>query len=481
MSCPDLPPEHEARRLRALDALKLIDTPPDRAFEALATLAARLLDCPIGLVTLVEQDRQWIMAARGTDMVEGARRDSFCTHTIAADGPFVIPDATADARFVDNPLVTDGPQLRAYAGMPISARDPNDGARVAVGAVCALDTVPRRFTPEQQALLSPLSLLAEALFDARALQLQAEAQSHELRRRTRLARQAERIAEMGNWRLDLHDDSIAWSEGVYRIHELDPGKGPPLQDALDFYPEHARGLVSGALANTIETGAPFDIETDFVTARRRKRRVRAMGELELKGGVPTAVIGVFQDVTQRYAVEESLRRSASVDELTGIANRTAFNAELEKAVAVADRGDERLGLILIDGDFFKQVNDTHGHLAGDDVLRAYGRRLRRIAPDGGFAARLGGDEFGLILRGEPATRISEVVERLLTELRLPVRSGAGTIAVSATIGHACYRAEDATLRDFVHRADLALYEAKRRARGTAFAWGDLRDTDRHAA
>ena len=481
MSYPELSPEHEASRLRALSALKLVDTPPDRAFDALATLAARLLDCPIGLVTLVERDRQWIKAAQGIDLAEGARHDAFCSHTIACGGPFVVRDATVDPRFDTNPLVTERPALRAYVGVPIFARDPVGGARVAVGAVCALDTRPRSFTSDQQALLAPLSAIAETLFEARVLQLQAEAQSDELRRTARVSRQAERIAEMGSWRLDLSDDAITWSEGVYRIHELDPGKGVPLQGALEFYPEHARALVSGALANTIETGAPFDIETDLVTAKGARRRVRAMGELELKAGTPAAVIGVFQNVTERHAVEESLRRSASVDELTGIANRAAFNTALEHAVAVAQRGDERLGIVLIDGDHFKQVNDTHGHLAGDDVLRAYGRRLRRVDPDNCFAARLGGDEFGLIVRDHAAARISEIVDRLLIDLRVPVRTAAGVIPVSGTIGHACFHSKDTTLRDFVHRADLALYEAKRRARGTAYAWGDLREAERRAA
>ncbi|MES2339533.1 MAG: diguanylate cyclase [Pseudomonadota bacterium] len=481
MSSPEFPPAQEASRLRTIAALGLIDTPPDRAFDALAALAARLLDCPIGLVSLVEQDRQWIKAASGTTMSESARRDAFCNHTIAGSGPFVIDDATADGRFSTNPLVTGGPEIRAYAGIPISARDPEGGGRVAVGAVCAIDTVPRAFSPEQHALLAHLRSLAEALFDARTLQLQAEAQSEALRRSDRVSRQAERIAEMGTWHLDLSDESVVWSDGVYRIHEVAPGTDPNLQAALDFYPDHARATVSQALAATMDTGAPFDIEVDFITARGRKRRVRSMGELELRAGQPVAVIGVFQDVTERHAIEESLRRSASIDELTRIANRAAFNTELERAVASATAGDAALGLILIDGDHFKAINDTHGHLVGDDVLRAFGRRLRRVDPQHCFAARLGGDEFGLIVTGRAAGQISATVDRLLAELKMPVHSVDGVIQVSATIGHACFQAGEASVRDFIHRADVALYEAKRIARGSACAWGDLRGRERRAA
>ena len=168
MSYPILSPECEASRLRALSALKLIDTPPEAAFDALATLAARLLDCPIGLVTLIERDRQWIKAAEGTDVTENTRRDAFCSHTIAGDGPLIINDMTVDARFAHNPLVTNAPSLRAYAGVPITARDPDGGAQVPVGAVCVLDIKPRSFSPAQRDLLAPLSALAEALLDARA-------------------------------------------------------------------------------------------------------------------------------------------------------------------------------------------------------------------------------------------------------------------------------------------------------------------------
>lgn len=480
MSYPVASADQDASRLRALAALGLIDSPREREFDALAALVAQLLDCPIGLVSLIDRDRQWIKAASGTDLVETARKDAFCNHTIACEGTFVVDDATADARFCDNPLVTAGPEIRAYAGVPISSRDPQ-GGRVAVGAVCAIDTVPRVFTPEQRTLLAHFATLAEALFDARALQAQAEAQSQALRRSDRLSRQAERIAEMGTWRLDLGDDSILWSEGVYRIHEVEPGSQPPLQAALDFYPEHARATVAGALAATIETGAAFDIEVDLITAQGRQRRVRSMGELELHGGQPTAVIGVCQDVTERHRIEESLRRSASIDELTRIANRAAFNSALEQAVEAARGGDPRLGLILIDGDHFKSINDSYGHLAGDDVLRAFGRRLQRIDPANSFAARLGGDEFGLIVKGPAAAEIGALVERLIVDLASPVHAAADVIPVSATIGYACLRKEDASVRDFIHRADIALYEAKRAGRGTARAWGGLRRGDRRAA
>ncbi|MFD1787764.1 diguanylate cyclase domain-containing protein [Sphingomonas floccifaciens] len=471
-------PAATADRVRALAALDLIDAPPEREFEALAALAAKLLACPMGVVSMIDADRFLPLATAGGEGMSAPREHAFCNRTIAQSEPVTIADTTEDADFFASPFVTGAAGIRSYAGIAISAPDPAGGPRVPVGAVCGLDTQPRAFTAEQQAVLAHLKALAEALFDARALRVQAEAQSKALRRNDRIFRQAERLAAVGSWRLELESEAIVWSEGVYRIHDLTPGTPPPLSQALDFYPEYARALVSDGLARTMETGTPFDLETDFVSATGMKRRVRVMAELEVQGGQAVAVVGVFQDVTARYALEQDLRRSASVDALTNIANRAAFNVELERWVTAARADATPLELLLIDLDLFKQINDVHGHLVGDEVLRAFGRRLRRLHPTDAYAARVGGDEFALLLRGDAAIRAKELVAKLLADLKMPVHSAAGVIPVSGTIGHAAFDAGEDGLHAFVHRADTALYQAKRTQRGTARAWGQLRAGDR---
>ncbi|URW74755.1 diguanylate cyclase [Sphingomonas donggukensis] len=480
---PDPTPDmaRDASRLRALATLDLAGMPPEREFEALAALAAALLDCPIGMVTLIDRDRQWVAAAVGSDLTEVRRSEAFCNHTIESAAPLVVGDATRDPRFADNPFVTGSAGVRAYAGQAISAIDPATGSSVPVGAVCAVDTSARGFGAAHHSALDHLRQLAEALLEARALRHQAEAQAEALRRTDRAFRQAERMAQIGSWRLALEDDAVTWSEGVFRIYDLDPSGAPPLQNALEFFPPHARAQVTESLANTIETGAPFDIEVDFLTAKGRQRRVRSMGEIELKDGRPDSVVGVFQDVTDRHAIEESLRRSATIDVLTAIANRAAFTAEIERAVDAARVTNDPLALILVDLDRFKAINDGHGHLVGDDVLRAAGRRLRRVAPVGGFAARLGGDEFALLLTGRAAAQVDEVAERLRIELTMPVHVGGWAIETSATIGHASLCEDVDGPRALIHRADTALYHAKRSARGSVTAWGRMRPGERRRA
>lgn len=460
----------DACRVRAVAALDLADAPPEAEFEALAALAAQLLDCPIGLLTLIDQDTLWIAGSSGNDLRQTPRSESFCTHTIRSTEALIVDDVTADPRFAELPLVTGPSALRAYAGVAISARDPGTGRVLPVGAVCALDTDTRSFQPRHRDALVHLREVADALLAARMLRRQAEAQARQLERSDRTFRQAERLAQMGSWRMDLDDGALTWSDGIYGIYDLPIGTPPTREVALSCLPEPGHTLARKSLATLQETGTPFDHEIDLISAMGVRRRIRVVGELKLQNGRPVSMIGILQDITARYRLEESLRRLASVDSLTDIANRAAFNAELERWTTAARNDGTPLELVLIDVDLFKQINDRHGHVVGDAVLRAFGNRLRRVHAADTFAARTGGDEFALILRGDAARHAPRLVSDLLAELKMPVESAAGIVLVSGTIGHAAFDPADDSLDAFIHRADSALYQAKRTERGSARAW-----------
>lgn len=465
-------PQEEERRLAALYALDLLDSAPEEEFSAVAGLAAKLLGCPMALFTLIDRDRQWTKAQYGTGPVDVPRHVAFCSHTILGAEPFVVTDAARDKRFATNPLVTQDPNVRFYAGMPIRARS-EDGGLHNIGAVCAIDTVPRALSAEQEEALRHLASIAEALIAARGaareavrIAATAHAQAVELRRHAVTFRQAERLAKIGSWRLGLADGAVEWSEGIFRIHDMPPGGGVPVETALDFYPVSSRAVVADSLARAGEQGQPFDIEVDFVSATGVHRRIRTIGEPEREGDRIVAVAGVFQDITEQHRLSDALRRMATMDELTRIANRAAFNRALDGAVDEARREGTPLGLMLIDLDHFKSINDTHGHLVGDDVLRTVGRRLRAEWLQDSFVARLGGDEFAVIVTdGALCARLEELAERLDGELRRPAHTKAGELAMSATIGAARLAPEHAAVRDFVHAADNALYAGKRERHG----------------
>ncbi|MEG3087089.1 diguanylate cyclase domain-containing protein [Sphingomonas sp. PB4P5] len=465
----------EDRRLRALHALDLLDSEPEKAFDALVGLAASRFDCPVSLLTLIDRDRQWIKAKSGIDVEQTDRDVAFCDYTIRNDAPFIVNDALNDPRFASNPLVTDGPKIRFYAGAPIHIADGD--SRHAIGALCIIDDKPRTMTPAQITALTLMASIAEALIAARgaaneavSIAESAQQQSRILRRQERVFGQAERLAKIGSWRLDLATDEITWTDGMYRIHEIDGKQKPALHTSLDFYPPRDRAIVSEALARTMETGEAFEVEVDFVTAQGRRRRVRSQGEVEVEQGRAAAIVGVFQDVTDTYHVERKLREYASTDEVTQIANRAEFNRVLEAELQAA-RDGAGLVLVLIDLDDFKITNDTFGHLAGDDVLRAVGQRLRAPYLRGSFAARLGGDEFALLLTdpdliaNTPAT-----ITRLLEHLKAPVQSANTLLPMSGTIGSASPGPGVDTVRELMHAADVALYTAKRARRGTAHSF-----------
>jgi PAS domain S-box-containing protein len=150
-------PADEAERLVCLRTLAILDTPPDAAFDAITRATAQHLQCPIALVSLVDERRQWSKSRHGLAVTETPREMAFCAHAILGDDTFVIPDAQADARFRDNPLVTGEPHVRFYAGQPLRV----EGR--ALGTLCVIDRQPRDWTPAQAGFLRAMAEAAQSL------------------------------------------------------------------------------------------------------------------------------------------------------------------------------------------------------------------------------------------------------------------------------------------------------------------------------
>ncbi|MDB6116914.1 MAG: hypothetical protein JWO08_695 [Verrucomicrobiaceae bacterium] len=144
-------PANEGQRLAALRRYKILDTPSEPAFDDIALLASTICDTPIGVLTLVDADRQWFKAKVGLDAEQTPREHAFCAHTILGLNPMIVGDATLDARFADNPLVTGSPDIRFYAGAPLI-----DSEGFALGSLCVIDRKPRELQPHQQRALEAL-------------------------------------------------------------------------------------------------------------------------------------------------------------------------------------------------------------------------------------------------------------------------------------------------------------------------------------
>jgi DNA-binding response OmpR family regulator len=166
---PPRPPDEE-QRLATLYSLGILDTPDEQRFDRLTHLAARMLQVPVALVSLVDRDRQWFKSAHGGDVRQTPRETSFCAHAIAARELLMVPDALTDPRFADNPQVNGSKRLRFYAGCPLFVRES------CVGTLCVFDIRPRHLGTEQVSLLKDIAAQVE-----RELQLADPQSTHRMR------------------------------------------------------------------------------------------------------------------------------------------------------------------------------------------------------------------------------------------------------------------------------------------------------------
>jgi len=179
--------EVERNRLAALRSYRILDTEPEQAFDDLALLASQICGTPIALISLIDAERQWFKARVGVSVHETPRDIAFCTHAIQQNGLFIVPDASDDARFRDNPLVAAEPNLRFYAGAPLVTTEGH-----ALGALCVIDLQPRTLDHAQLEALEALKRQVVAQLELRRNLFELESA---LAERDRVEQARERLIE----------------------------------------------------------------------------------------------------------------------------------------------------------------------------------------------------------------------------------------------------------------------------------------------
>jgi len=219
-----------------------------------------------------------------------------------------------------------------------------------------------------------------------------------------------------------------------------------------------RERVLAAHARTHDTHEPLSIEYRLIARDGRVIWLRDEGVIVLDDhGKPLYLQGYLLDITREREAEIQLRQQALYDTLTGLANRAFFHERLRHAIKLRHEEGQATGLLYIDLDDFKGINDRWGHDLGDEVLKEVGRRIEQAIRPGDTAARLGGDEFAVVLT-EPLApdQAVGVAERLLNEIGRPMESGSAPVYMNASIGIAFGDHDETLLKE----ADIAMYRAK---------------------
>ena len=270
------------------------------------------------------------------------------------------------------------------------------------------------------------------------------------------------------------DLRVLWqAESIKRALGHDPVRlvGMPLRDLvhpddhpqLEHYAELAHGAPGFSLALALRLRASDGRFQQFDVVASNRLHDPAVGGHVLN----------MRDATERHRLERELRELATQrehdamhDPLTGLANRRRLFAVLEDALATARAGQTVLPMLLIDLDHFKELNDTLGHQAGDQLLREIGPRLHAAADGSRLVARLGGDEFAILLQpGVDAAQAAVTAERIRTAIEQPFRVRGLTLLVRASVGIALYPEHAESVETLMQRADVAMYSAKARGVG----------------
>ncbi len=287
--------------------------------------------------------------------------------------------------------------------------------------------------------------------------------------------EAQRIARTGSWELEFETNTMVWSDELCRIYGYPPEPVPSATDFLGrFHPDDVAALQELFRA-AINARSSFDVEHRIIQPDGELRWLRSQARAETSGATKTArMYGTAQDITEQKIAADSLAHQALHDPLTGLPNRTLFSDRLEQALGKIARTKTTLGVLFIDVDRFKVINDSLGHPAGDSLLRAMARRIQGELRLGDTLARFGGDEFAVLcedLAGE-ADAIA-IAQRIGDSMAEPLDWGDGELVVTVSVGIALASSPGISPVSLLRDADAAMYRAKEdgRDRSALFSSG----------
>ena len=456
MRCPSVIVD-EPDRLLALAEYGLDEEEILPDLEPVVQIAARMLDMPMAAVNMIGSDHVFFAASVGIGACDMRRENSFCAHAITQNEVMVVLDATLDPRFHDNPLVTGQAGIRFYAGVPL--RSPSGHA---LGALCVIDSRPRSiFSPHDGQRLKDLAQLASDKLELRRLENGRQNNGFRFE-------DIARTSPMSIVCFDTDQKITLWNAAAGAtfgyadievlgrpLHELLPINDGPLAITIDSLLHTAPPTIRGSVCEAVAVrrdGSTVPIEiSPFSWTEAGKKQFGAL----------------LSDITEQRRQEDLLHRMANFDALTGAANRSLL---LRRITAELGAGAP-VSVITLDLDHFKDINDTLGTSAGDQILSTIARRMQQCIRPIDTLARTDGDEFAILLPQVGDTlRSSEVAESLMATVATPIRVRGQKVQVSASCGIAVSPAHGQETEDLLSNAGLALHQARAEGRGRPFVF-----------
>jgi diguanylate cyclase (GGDEF)-like protein/PAS domain S-box-containing protein len=450
------------RLLRDMSRSLASDLDEAHVLELAARHVSELVAAPYARIWLAQADgtvrRGAGVGYAAEDTVTTLPADSMSASAVTHDRTILVDDVGQDQAWRESGI-PERTNLRAYLAVPIHSADSS------LGAVIAMREGDAIFREDDDRLLAGLAdAIAVALTNARSL---AKLADSEQRLRAMFEAIACGVLVQDPDGVILHANSAAEEVFGYSLEQMRGRSSIGLwkvvgEDGVERPPTGRNVLIAA------RTGiAARNFTTCIMPPDGRQRWLQGNSVPIHASDGAVQVVSSFIDITERKRVEVAIAHQARHDALTGLPNRSLLGERLHQTIAHAETLAAPVGLLLMDLDHFKEVNDTLGHQAGDVLLRQVADRLGGVVRPADTVARLGGDEFAILLPNTDAAESMLVAGKLLEALRRPLRLEGQAVAVSGSVGVAMYPAHGRDAATLLRRADVAMYVAKRSDAGAS--------------
>lgn len=276
------------------------------------------------------------------------------------------------------------------------------------------------------------------------------------------------LSHIGTWEWDIKNNLFYGSSEAYQIFDLPNNQAITMEEFSAIIHPLDREQHKDNLLQWLEKKDFGEMMYRIQTRDKKTKWIKSNAEFLFDSqGNALKTIGLVQDVTEYIEYEQELERLANYDALTGLANRTLLLKHLQSSIDNAKHHKKSLALLMFDLDRFKDVNDSFGHSAGDELLKRVSERLTSQLKEGDFLARLGGDEFAIVLKSflhpeDAGILANEIIEILIKEYKL---SSGDLVHIGTSAGIALFPNHGDNSETLLQHADAALYKAKEEGRG----------------